>query len=311
MKTTTLNGLKEYSLADLQANLDQAVNNYNQNGIIVLKNYINQIELAQLLTEIKTIQYDAELDVIQNWGNEIVCFYSKNPMKSDSQLNEYVTEPYFQESSHKAHVFYEIINNKRVINRIGHGMHLIEKYSQMQQTVYRNAMLIKILQGIGFKRPICHLSVYIPKYPKGSGSEVKPHQESTFAYTEPTSVVVLWLALDDAYVENACMYGVIGSNRWPLKWVSQVNHQAKVRRFKQLNDVYIPDFVTEHNDYTPLEIKAGDALLFHGNFIHCSPINNSSYMRRALSFQFIETLGTIYPTNNWLQPPNNLYLYNV
>ncbi|STX30172.1 phytanoyl-CoA dioxygenase [Legionella beliardensis] len=309
MKTTTTSNLKKYSFNDLQSNLYQAINNYNQNGIIILKDYINQVMLTRLMNEIEIIEQDAELDIAQNWNNEIICFYSKNPLQPHLDSKEYVTEPYFQLSSCKAHIFYEVLNNKKVVNRIGHGMHLIEKYTTMQQIVYRHPMLLTMLRGIGFKRPICHLSVYIPKYPHGAGSEVRPHQESTFAYTEPTSVVVLWLALEDACIENACMYGIIGSNNWPLKWVSRVNLHAKTRQFEQLNEVYIPDFEAENDYYTPLEVKAGDALLFHGNFIHCSPVNHSNYSRKALSFQFIETFETHYPVSNWLQFPNHFYLY--
>jgi hypothetical protein len=298
-----------HTINDLQSNLNQVIDDYNKHGIVVLKNYIKQVELIRLFNEVELIQHDAELDITQHWNNELVCFYSKNPLKSDSELREYVTKPYFQASSHKGHVFYEMIDNVRAINRIGHGMHLIEKYAMMQQIVYHSPMLLAMLKGLGFIRPICHLSVYIPKYPHGLGSEVRPHQESTFAYTEPTSVVVLWLALDDAYIENACMYGILGSNHWPLKWVSRVNRQTKTRSFEQINDVYIPNFITEKNNYTPLEVKAGDALLFHGNFVHCSPINHSNSSRKALSFQFIETLGAHYPDTNWLQPHNQVYLY--
>jgi phytanoyl-CoA hydroxylase len=301
--------LKKYNFADLHSDLNPAISSYNQNGIIVLKDYVNQAQLACLLNEIEVIQQDAELDIAKNWRNEILCFYSKNPLNQESVLKEYVTEPYFQSSSHKGHIFYEVIDKVRVVNRIGHGMHLIEKYSMMQQLVYQNPQLLSIFKKIGFRRPICHLSVYIPKYPNGEGGEVRPHQESTFAYTEPTSVVVLWLALEDARIENACMHGIIGSNHWPLKWVSQVNHHFKIRQFKQLNDVYIPHFTTENFWYTPLEINAGDALLFHGNFVHCSPVNDSGSSRKALSFQFIETLGVHYSKSNWLACPNHVYLY--
>jgi ectoine hydroxylase-related dioxygenase (phytanoyl-CoA dioxygenase family) len=310
MEVVTIeNALAECTLLDLQTNLNQVIGSYAQDGVIVLKDYISQANIRGLLNEIDVIQQDAELDIAQNWDNQTVCFYSKDPMKLESGPKEYVTESYFQASSNKAHAFYEMIDHVKVINRIGHGMHLIKKYSMMQQTVYNNPMLRIMLKGIGYKRPICHLSVYIPKYPNGTGSEVKPHQESTFAHTVPNSAVVLWLALEDACIENACMYGILGSNHWPLKWVSRVNHQAKIRQFEQLSDVSIPDVIKENDCFTPLEIKAGDALLFHGNFVHCSPINNSNCSRKALSFQFLETLGVNYSETNWLQPPNQVYLY--
>lgn len=298
-----------FSANEIRTNLWEVLEYYERNGIIGLNEYLTPSGRVSLLDELVTIQQEAEDDMFANWNNQMVNFYSKNPLRTKPDDKEYVTEPYFQASRNKAHVFYEMIENIRVVNRIGHGMHLIDRYSMMQQAVYNNPILIALLKGIGFKKPICHLSVYIPKYPNGAGSEVRPHQESTFAYTVPQTVVVLWVALEDALIENACMYGILGSNHWPLKWVSRVNHQAKTRQFEQISELHIPDFVTENNCYIPLEIKAGDALLFHGNFVHCSPINTSANSRKALSFQFIETHATHYPETNWLRNPNNRYLY--
>lgn len=309
-RTNNINKLGTFGANEIRNNLKQVINNYMQNGVIILEDYLSESEVNDMLKEIEQIQYDAEQDIAANWCNNSVYFYSKNPAVKETDDNEYVTEPYFQSSRNKAHIFYEQINNVKVVNRIGHGMHLHAQYQMMHNAVYNHAMLTEMLQGIGLKQPVCHLSVYIPKYPNGEGSKVRPHQESTFAYTNPNSVVVLWLALEDALIENACMYGIMGSNHWPLKWVSQINHKARTRQFVQLSDIHIPDFIAEHKQYTPLEVKAGDALLFHGNFVHCSPVNNSSFSRKALSFQFIETLGTDYPETNWLQPPNRKYLYN-
>jgi ectoine hydroxylase-related dioxygenase (phytanoyl-CoA dioxygenase family) len=303
------NYLNEYTLDDLTSNLDQAISSYDQHGIILLKNYINTNHVTTVLDEIDIIQTDAKKDIAQNWNNKVVCFYSKNPSASSNTTRDYVTESYFQKSSQKAHVFYETINHIRVVNRIGHGMHLIDKYTNIQNVVYHNPMLLTLLKGLAYQKPVCHLSVYIPKHPRGIGSEVRPHQESSFAYTEPTSVTVLWLALEDACIDNACMYGIPGSHRWPLKWISQVNHHQKTREFLLLNNIHIPDFITEKSQYIPLEVKAGDALLFHGNFVHCSPANHSTRSRRALSFQFLETAGVHYPDFNWLQPANRVYLY--
>lgn len=308
-QTYDKNKLHHVEHHDIQYNFNQVREHYEHNGIISLKELISPADREDLLHEINTIQWDAEEDITKNWNNETICFYSKNPLKPEMDNREYVTEPYFQASGKTAHVFYEAIDGNRVVNRIGHGMHLREQYPMMQQLVYNNDMLLRVLKGIGLKKPVCHLSVYIPKHPNGAGSEVRPHQESTFAYTEPHSVVVLWLALEDALIENACMYGILGSNKWPLKWVSRVNHQEKSRVFEKINDCPIPDFVNEHNRYLPLEVRAGDALLFHGNFVHCSPVNTSAFSRKALSFQFIETEGTHYPDTNWLQQPNVRHLY--
>lgn len=292
--------------------LDTVSSYYNDQGIIYLKEFLNQQRLMSLLQDIKQMHTDAEIDLQNNWNNQKICFYSKNPQNQHNEKStEYVTQPYFLTSKDKTHVFYEMIDNVCAVNRIGHGMHLSDQYKTLQSIVYDNTWLNTLLQMTGHIKPICQLSVYIPKHPNEIGSDVRPHQESTFAYTEPQSVVVLWIALEDALISNACMWGIPGSHTWPLKYVSRVNHQAKTRLFETINDIVIPDFECDRNQFIPLEVSAGDALLFHGNFIHCSPINKSSLSRQALSLQFIETDNTHYPSTNWLQPPNTKYLFDL
>jgi ectoine hydroxylase-related dioxygenase (phytanoyl-CoA dioxygenase family) len=122
---------------------------------------------------------------------------------------------------------------------------------------------------------------------------------------------VLWIALEDACIDNACMWGIMGSHKWPLQYVSRVDHVNKTRHFERVNhDIHIPDFKSQKDSFTPLEVKAGDAILFHGNFVHCSPANQSARSRKALSLQFIETFNVSYTTSNWLQPPNHDYIFD-
>lgn len=46
--------------------------------------------------------------------------------------------------------------------------------------------------------------MYIYKNP-GIGSEVKSHQDGTYLFTEPNSVVGFWIALEDATLQNGCL----------------------------------------------------------------------------------------------------------
>lgn len=303
--------LPKFTSIDTDKNIHQILESYHSNGIIYLENYINEAKLEALINEIDHMQKMAEEDIKNNWNDEIVCFYSKNQARDELDKKEYCTEPYFQESKNKAHIFYENFEGKRHINRIGHGMHFLNEYKTMHELTYHNNTLTTLLKTVGYKRPICQLSVYIPKYPNGIGSDVRPHQESTFAYTEPQTVVVVWIALEEAFIENACMWGILGSNHWPLHRVSLVDHVNKTRTFKKMYDYSMPDYFTEREYFTPLEVKKGDALFFHGNFVHCSPINNSTYSRKALSQQFIDTFNVHYPSTNWLQPVNNKYIYDI
>lgn len=285
---------------------------YETNGILYLSHFVNSLDLHRLSNELNQGQDRAEEDIKNNWSNEKIVFYSKNAEHSNSFASDYVTQKYFLESYNKAHVFYEMNQELCSVNRIGHGMHLMEEFDCLQKIIYHDNFLSGVLKAVGFIKPVCHLSVYIPKHAHEVGSLVRPHQESTFAYTEPQSAVVLWIALEDARIENACMWGIPGSNQWPLQFVSRVDHQLKVRCFEQIHsERVIPDFELQKEIFIPLEVRAGDALFFHGNFIHCSPVNNSALSRRALSMQFIETHNVHYPESNWLQPRNNKFIFDL
>lgn len=285
---------------------------YQDDGVIYLKDFLQPETRQGILKEMDQAQRMAEASLQRDWNNEKIVFYSKNAVKSDEPQSDYSTQPYFQASRDRAHVFYEKIDEIDAVNRIGHGMHLLPECPLIQTMTYSNDVLSAALKIAGFIRPICHLSVYIPKFPNTVGSEVNPHQESTFANTEPASVVVLWVALEDALIENACMWGIPGSNKWPLQFISRVDHVNKTRHFERINqDVRFPDFRTERSAFTPLEVMAGDAILFHGNFVHCSPANDSTRSRKALSLQFIETHNVVYAKSNWLQPPNKEYIFDL
>jgi phytanoyl-CoA hydroxylase len=51
--------------------------------------------------------------------------------------------------------------------------------------------------------------MYIFKQPF-IGGEIDCHQDSTFLYTDPLSCIGFWFALEDATVDNGCLYAIPG-----------------------------------------------------------------------------------------------------
>lgn len=292
-------------------NNSETIFNFNLDGVAYLKNFLDVTTLGAINREMAKAEQLALEDLEANWNNEKITFFSKNPVSSITEKNseDFVVSSYFQESTDKCHIFFEEIENTLVVNRIGHGLHLQDELPQTSSLIYKNQNLHKLLQSLGYSHPVCILSVYIPKHPNGFGSEVRPHQESTFAHTNPLSSLVLWVALEDATIENACMWGLLGSHKMPLKYVSMVDHVQKTRIYRQINNVEIPEFNTFENTYTPLQVNAGDALIFNGNFVHCSAQNKSFGSRKAITFQFVETYKTEFSAFNWIRSPNNRILY--
>ena len=62
--------------------------------------------------------------------------------------------------------------------------------------------------------------MYIFKQPK-IGGEVACHQDSTFLYNEPINIAGLWLALEDATIENGCLWAIPAGHGLGLKsrWI--------------------------------------------------------------------------------------------
>jgi len=303
--------LPVFKLHQLNNNLKILKESYLRNGVIHLQGMLSESQLKAISKEIETAETNALDDLKLNWENKRTCFFTNNPNNQEKLNNaeSFVNEKYFQTSDDKIHAFFEEVDGHLKLNRLGHGLHRLKRYPYLQALIYKNTGLNELLKALNYSKPICLLSAYIPKLPKKVGSKVKPHQESTFAHTKPTSCSVLWIALEDSSIENACMWGILGSNKYPLKYVSKVNRELKKRDYLKINDVEIPEFSFENQIYSPLEVKAGDALFFHGNFVHCSPVNSSNKSRKAITFQFIETQGVAFSNFNWIEKPNKKTLY--
>mmetsp|Transcript_83 Transcript_83/g.194 ORF Transcript_83/g.194 Transcript_83/m.194 type:complete len:225 (-) Transcript_83:862-1536(-) len=178
------------------------------------------------------------------------------------------------------------------INKIGHALHDLDpsfrKFS-------RSEKMKSMLESLGYLRPTPVQSMYIFKQPR-IGGEVVPHQDSTFLYTDPPSVIGIWLALEDATVENGCLWGWKGS------------HKAKgVERRMVLDSqgeiVFDKDPVPHDlGEYKPIEAKAGTLVIFHGQFYHMSYENKSNKSRHAYTFHVVEGAeGFEWAENNWLR----------
>jgi phytanoyl-CoA hydroxylase len=135
--------------------------------------------------------------------------------------------------------------------------------------------------------------MYIFKQPN-IGGEVGCHQDSTFLYTEPNDIVGLWFALEDATLENGCLWVLPGGQKRGLKsrWVRNGTGGMEFRTFD-----------TEpwpEEELVPLEVKKGSLILLHGLLPHRSLENKSAKSRQAYTLHLIGG-NTHYPIDNWLQ----------
>ena len=142
--------------------------------------------------------------------------------------------------------------------------------------------------------------MYIFKQPK-IGGEVVCHQDSTFLYTEPQSIAGLWLALEDATLENGCLWAIPGGHTLGLKsrWVRNETGGMKF-------DVFDSSPWPEQR-LVPLEVSKGSLIILNGLLPHKSFANRSSKSRHAYTLHVISA-DCHYPETNWLQRSSELPL---
>ncbi|HEX5833931.1 MAG TPA: phytanoyl-CoA dioxygenase family protein, partial [Pyrinomonadaceae bacterium] len=141
----------------------------------------------------------------------------------------------------------------------------------------------------------CYLlqSMYIFKQPN-IGGEVTCHQDSTFLYTDPINIAGLWFALEDATIENGCLWALPGGHRQGLKSRWRRTHDERME-FEIFDNEPWP-----REGLVPLEVRKGTLILLHGLLPHCSFENRSPRSRHAYTLHLIGA-NTDYPSDNWLR----------
>lgn len=259
---------------------------YEENGYLVLPNFISAAQCDELIAEADQL--------IQSFRSEDApSFFS-----TTDQVK--VSTDYFLNSGDRIHYFFEpeaaqasekfLEKPQDFLNKIGHALHDINPvFSKFS----RQEALHSICQDLGFSEPTLMQSMYIFKNPR-IGGEVTCHQDGTFLFTDPMTVTGFWFALEDATVENGCLYGIKGGHRTPLKRKFKRSIDSKVT-FEELDSS-----PWQMENCVPLEAKKGTLIVLHGLFPHMSGFNRSAFPRPAYTLHVTDARAH-YPAENWLQ----------
>lgn len=212
------------------------------------------------------------------------------------------TDQYFLESGGAISCFFEeqafapdgsLKQDKALsINKLGHAMHDLDPvFSRFS----RQPAIAEAATSIGMADPLLLQSMYIFKQPR-IGGEVTCHQDSTFLYTDPMTVVGFWVALEDATKENGCLWAEPGGHEGPLR-TRFVRESDDTTRFEQVDQTPFPE--PGGPELVPLEVEKGTLVLLHGLLPHWSDVNRSDKSRHAFTLHVIDGAAD-YPAGNWL-----------
>jgi phytanoyl-CoA hydroxylase len=179
------------------------------------------------------------------------------------------------------------------INKIGHALHELDP---VFAPFSKGEAVQSIVAALGMQRPALVQSMYIFKNPF-IGGDVSCHQDATFLRTDPISVVGLWFALEDATIENGCMWALPGGNRQSLrKEFARAPGGGTVMR--TLDADPLPEAVPGP-PWVPLEAPRGTMVLLHGRLPHWSSANRSSRSRHAYALHVVDD-ACRWADDNWL-----------
>jgi ectoine hydroxylase-related dioxygenase (phytanoyl-CoA dioxygenase family) len=120
--------------------------------------------------------------------------------------------------------------------------------------------------------------------PPITGGPTAWHQDHPlWPIIQPADLVSAWVALDDAVIENGCMWMVPGSHKWG-------NHQKHLASDNEFMPYHRhPELLPEGADVkaVPFEIKKGQVGYHHSLTWHGSPNNRSELKRRAIAVHYM------------------------
>jgi phytanoyl-CoA hydroxylase len=190
------------------------------------------------------------------------------------------------------------------INKIGHAMHDLDP---VFEAFSFSPDIADVAEGLGLADAVALQSMYIFKQP-GIGGEVGCHQDATFLNTEPLSVTGFWFALEDATLENGCLWALPGGHRGSLRRTFRRSGPDAATSHAAMTFVdHDPTPLPAPAELTPLPVKAGTLVVLHGLLPHWSDANRSPRSRHAFSLHCVDAAAE-YPSWNWLQRSTTLPL---
>jgi phytanoyl-CoA hydroxylase len=204
-------------------------------------------------------------------GDRITCFFEEEALAPDGTLT---------------------VPKEQSINKIGHALHdldtVFERFSYTPE-------LAEVAAAVGLPDALALQSMYIFKQPS-IGGEVGCHQDATFLWTDPISVVGFWFALEDATLENGCLWAAPGGHRGPLRQLFR-RATGGGTQMDTLDETPLP---VAPDELQPLPVPAGTMIVLDGLLPHWSDANRSPRSRHAYSLHCISAAAR-YPASNWLQ----------
>ncbi|MFO1042836.1 MAG: phytanoyl-CoA dioxygenase family protein [Planctomycetaceae bacterium] len=145
--------------------------------------------------------------------------------------------------------------------------------------IVTNARIVACVKDLLGENVVGWGSHFFCKMP-GDGKSVAWHQDSSYWPLTPSKAITVWLAVDDADVENACMRFVKGSHHFG----AMTFRPSDPKEHNVLNQTI--ENVEQYGEFVDDCLKAGEISLHSDLLLHGSEANASSRRRCGLTLRY-------------------------
>lgn len=146
------------------------------------------------------------------------------------------------------------------------AIHFPHKISPLVHKFLSQPKIIEVLTNIIGPDVKCMQSMLFVKGPGKAGQSW--HQDEFYIPTRNQSLTGVWIAIDDATIDNGCLWIIPGKPAYIMQRVANDSNE-----YADVDTVDVSQFEKES---IPVEVKSGSVVFFHGYTLHSSRRNKTT-----------------------------------